>query len=294
MFWQRKQPVVVAVVFDPDRGFLLSYNEKWGGYAFPMRKRRPTDYDDAFTAREALREALGLRLPRAEARPLEYVEYRGTSWRTGRDTLYRYQAFEVDPHEPLPAGGFGCSYGFLNPEPLMTADMVTWSSKAIVKELMENQEVAVAVICRPGAAGREFLMVRSASYRGYFPPAARLKKDEPPIAAAVEAVREDTGYRRRIRPGPAEVVRDVHPSPRFDGRPRGFAFHVLPVVVPSVDLSVTPNELEERLRMTGVLWRWVEEAELADPARNGLSPTISVLREALLRACERAGSYEEP
>jgi hypothetical protein len=293
MLWQRMQAAVVAIVHDPDRGFLLGFNEEWGAYAFPMRKRRPTDPDDGFTAREALRDALGLPLPRAEARPLEYLEHRGHSWRTGRAALYRYQAFEVDPNEQLPAGGFGRRHGFLSPEDLVTADLVTWSTKAIVKELMENQEVALAVVFRRGAAGREFLMVRSATYRGYFFPASRLKTNDPPVWEAVEALRRESGYFAPLRCGTPEVVPDVHSSPRFN-RPRRFAFHVVPVRLPVVDLAASPNPLEENLRRTGVLWRWAEEAELADPARNGLSPTVAAVREAVLRVCQEGHRFQEP
>ncbi|HEX5270658.1 MAG TPA: NUDIX domain-containing protein [Gemmataceae bacterium] len=293
MFWQRTRDVIAAVVYDPDRGFLLAHNEKWGAYAFPMRKRRPTDHDDAFTAREALREALALPLPRAEAKPLEHVVYRGTSWRTGREGVYRYQAFEVDPGEALPAGGFGRRHGFLRTDDLVGADLVTWSTKLIVKELMENQEVALAVLCRPGAEGREFLMVRSPTYRGYFFPASRLTSDDPPLWEAVSALRRDTGYFAPIRGGTAAVVPDIHFSPRFDC-PRRFVFHVVPVTLPAVDLSATANTLEETLRRTGVLWRWVEEAELADPSRNGLSPTVAAVREAALRVCQDGRQSREP
>jgi 8-oxo-dGTP pyrophosphatase MutT (NUDIX family) len=293
MLWRRTQEVIVAVVYDPERGFLLTFNDRWGAYTFPMRKRRPTDHDEAFTAREALREALGVRLPRAEARPLEYVEYRGTSARTGREAIYLYQAFEVDPNESLPPGGFGCRHGFLSPEALVSADQVSWSTKVIVKELMENQEVALAVLCRPGASGHEFLMVRSASYGGYFFPASRLKTKDPPVWEAVEAVRRETRYFAPIRCGTPIAVPDVHFSPRF-GRPRRFVFHVVPVRLPAVDLSTSPNRLEEGLRRAEALWHWVDAAEFADPAAYDLSPTVTAVREAVLRACEQGQPFEEP
>jgi hypothetical protein len=285
MFWQRMQAVIVAVVYEPERGFFVSFNEKWQGYGFPMRKRRPTDYDEAFTAREALREAVGLRLPRAEARPLEYVAYRGASGRTGRETLYLYQAYEVDPNERLPAGGLGSRHGFLSCEDLVTADLVTWSTKVIVKELMENQEVALAVICRRGAGGREFLMVRSARYGGYFFPASRLKTDSRPTWEAVEAVRRETGYFAPMKCGTPRAVEDVHVSPRF-GCPRRYVFHIVPVLLPAVDLSAAPNRLEEGLGRTEALWRWVGEAELADPAGNDLSPTVVAVVDAAVRSCD--------
>jgi hypothetical protein len=283
MFWQRTQPVIVAVVYEPERGFFVSFNRRWGGYALPMRKRRPTDYDEAFTARQALRDAVGLRLPRAEARPLEFVEHRGTSGRTGHAALYRYQAFEVDPNEPLPAGGLGYQHGFLRCEDLLAADLVTWSTKVIVQELVENQEVAAAVIARRGPGGREFLMVRYASYHGYFFPAARFKTASRPGWAGVDAVRRDTGYSGPLTCGAAVTVEDLHLSPRFD-RTRRFLFHLVPVRLPAVHLAASPNALEEALVRTGLLWRWVGEEELDDPGANDLSPTAAVVREAARQA----------
>jgi hypothetical protein len=288
MFRQRRQTVIVAVVYQPERGFFVHFHEKWRGYTFPLRRRHPTDFEEAYAAREALRAAVGRPLHHAEARPLEYLPVVGVSQRTDREVLYQYQAFEVEPNEPLPDGGLGCRHGFLTLDALLQADLVTWTTKALVGELLGNQQVAVAVVCRPGPDGCEFLMIRSASYRGYFPPASRLKTDVSPRAEARQAVERETGYHGRSTPGQPLTVKDVHFSPRFQCD-RQFVFHVVPVVLPALDLSGVPNELEHQLQRTGVLWRWVSEAELADPPGNGLSPTVAAIREALLQAARQAG-----
>jgi hypothetical protein len=288
MFSLRRQPVVVAAVYEPKKGFFLTFNEKWGGYALPMRKRRVADPDEAFTAREALRDAVGLRLPKAGARPLEYLEYVGNSARTGRRVHYSYQAFEVEPNEALPAGGFGCGYGYLDFEALLEADLVTWSTKAVVVELVLDQQVALAVVCREGHTGREFLMVRSASYGGYFFPASRFKTDTRPSWEAVEAVRRETGYAGRMKPGAALTVEDIHFSPRFQ-RHRRFVFHAVPVVLPGRVVAGAPCELDECLARTGALWRWVEEEELADPAAHDLSPTVTAVRDVVRQVAAPSG-----
>jgi hypothetical protein len=97
MFDRRQIDVSVAVVFEPEWGFFLSYNRHWHGYAFPMRKRRFTDPDQASGALAALRDATELPLRGAIVTPLVSVEVQGESQRTGKPTLYRYHAFDVQP-----------------------------------------------------------------------------------------------------------------------------------------------------------------------------------------------------
>jgi hypothetical protein len=274
--------VVVAVFYDPERGFFLHFNEKWQGYALPMTKLQPTDEDAPSAARRALRDAVNHPLRNVLARPLEYLVQEGRSGRTGHDALYHYQVFEVDPNEPLPDDEFGGMCGFLSYERLMTAEMVTGSTKAILRELMENQQVVMAVISRQGPTEYEFLMVRSLSYNGYFFPSARFKTETRSPWETVEAVRRDTGYLGRIKPGKVVVVKDVHFSPRY-GRERQFAFHVVSVSLPGVQLEVSPNAMEEQLERIDTGWQWVPESALADPAANDLSPTVSVLRQAVLQ-----------
>jgi len=87
MFNRRKIDVSVAVLFEPEWGFFLSYNPKWHGYTLPMRKFRPTDANREDCARAALRDATDLPLRGATVSPLVVIEVEGESQRTREPTL---------------------------------------------------------------------------------------------------------------------------------------------------------------------------------------------------------------
>jgi hypothetical protein len=319
MFSRRTLTVAVAVVFEPELGFFLSYNPHWGGYALPMRKRRMTDVDLPHSALEALRDATDLPLRGARVEPLTYLEVKGASQRTGKETVYRYHVFQVDPPVVLSAEvaplGFACQRGFVKPSlisPCATdhpddpmairagtasvlnpatggADLVTWSTRRIIDELTGNQRVAVAVICRRGANGIEYLMNRNANYGGYFPIAARCRTEGKPRYEVREAVKADTGYRPLVDVGTHPVeVEDRHFSPRFQCE-RRFVFSLLPVTFHDLDLGKPDNELEVCLDRSGLLWDWVTDDKLDDPGANGLSPTITTIRDAMRLIAARHG-----
>jgi hypothetical protein len=309
MFSRRTLAVGVAVVFEPDRGFFLSYNRHWHGYAFPMRKFRMTDVDLTQSALEALRDETDLPLRGATIHPLVSLEIEGESQRTRQPTLYRYHAFQADPpvalSDEVAPLGFACQRVFLKPHdialptpvspsaqtaagagkaagmvPTPGADPGTWSTRRIVEALIGNQRVAVAVICRPGVAGPEFLMNRNANYGGYFPIASRCRTDGSPGFEVREAIRADTGYRPWVSVGEPAVVEDRHFSHRFQCE-RHFAYSLFPVTFRGVDLSSAGNELDDCQERSGLLWRWVAADELENPGANDLSPTISTIRDAL-------------
>src|SRR5207302_587080 len=100
-------------------------------------------------------------LPRAEARPLLFLAVGDhASGRTGRAARYRYQTFEIDPNEDLTTlapAGFGCRTGFLTFAQAAEADLLTWSTRSILAQFLGHQQVAVAVVLRPGS---ECLMIR--------------------------------------------------------------------------------------------------------------------------------------
>jgi hypothetical protein len=280
----RKQAVMVALVYDESKGFLISFNSKWRAYAFPMRKPRSVDFKPEGVAIRALAECLGQRTLSAEARPLEYLELEGPSLRTGRETCYFYQVFEVDPGLDLPVGRLGSRTGFLPYEALLESDLVTWSTKELARALMEEQHVALAVITREGASGREYLMLRNANYRGYFFPASRLKTDTTPKKAAVAAIRGDTGYDSpiTIHEESAQTVADEHFSRRFN-RERKYLFHVMKATLGDFDLTKRKNPLEVALSRTGRPWRWFTEKQLEDPQAHDLSPTVTAVLKAVIQ-----------
>jgi|GEM_PF-7043988 len=279
--------VAVGVYFhSSEAGFLLAYNRAWHGYSFPSRKVRKIEAGPDFAAREAFREATGLPLHHMTTQPLFYSEIERESQRTGQVTRYRYHGFEIQPGIDFAAHGIptgpACKLLYLPIERFPAADLVTWTAQHVVAELMENQHVALAAVVRETPAGREYLMIRYPSYRGYFPIASRIRSDVRPRAQAREGFRHDTGYQAATEAGEPVQATDRHHSPRF-GCTRDFIYHTTRLTLPRVNLLEPDNILEQTLERNGVLWRWVPDAELDDPSGNGLSSTIAVIRDVLRR-----------
>lgn len=293
----RTLDIAVAVVYEPSHGFLLSFNARWKGYSFPMRQRRATDADLASGALLALREAVSHPLPRAQATPLVFVETEGTSQGTGEETIYRYHAFDIDPvadlYREAAPHGFGCRNGFLplkaitpvipgtSPElATLPADLVTWSTRRIVEELLGNQEVGVAVIRRQTPGGMEYLMRRYPGYGGYFFIAARRRQEANVKFEVRQAIQTDLGYLSRVTLGDPVLVTEIQPSPRFESE-RRFVFHLFDVSLPGVDLLADDSALTQAIEKSGRMWRWVHESEMDSPLDHGLSPTVEALRQGV-------------
>lgn len=280
----RTVDVAVAVYFaGPEVGFLLAFNPKWKGYAFPSRRIRDTDASPAFAALEAFRDAVGLPQRGATAEPLFYSEVKRESQRTGQLTNYRYHVFQIQPSGgaalDVPTGA-ACRLLYLPVGGFATADLVTWTARHVIGELVENQNVAVAVVVREGRAGREYLMVQPRHYGGAFPVASRIRADVSARFQAREGFRTDTGYQPATVAGEPVVVTDRHHSPRF-GCDRQFVYHLVRLELPGVDLHDPNGPLAEAMRARECLGRWVPDADLDDPAANGLSETIGPIRGAL-------------
>jgi hypothetical protein len=282
-----------------------------------MRKRRMTDDHLGHSAIEALRDTTDLPLRGATVQPLATLEIEGESRRTREPARYRYHVFQVNPPVALSSEivplGFACRCVFLRPQEIVPptpeslgqppdapgkrrslvaapggADLVTWSTRRIVEELISNQQVAEAVICRRGAGGPEFLMHRNANYGGYFLIAGRCRSEAEPRMEVTLAVEDDTGYRRRVEVGAAVVVEERHHSHRFQCE-RRFVHHLFPVQFPAVDLGRAGNDLDYSLDRSGLQWRWVANEQLDDPEAQGLSPTIAVLRNTLRQIAQQSG-----
>jgi hypothetical protein len=208
-----------------------------------------------------------------------YLEVDGESQRTGEPTRYRYHVFQVEP----PGAGKTPS-GVPAPGP----NLVTWSTRRIVEELIGNQQVAVAVICRRGVAGPEFLMNRNTNYGGYFPIASRCRTEGLPSFEVRQAVLADLGYRWQVQVGEPVVVEERHVSSRFQCE-RHFVHSLFPVSLPGVDLAASSKELDHWLDRSGLSWRWVAAADLDAPEANGLSPTIAMIRDALRKVANQSG-----
>ncbi len=291
----RHPTVVVAGVHDDQKRFLVCFNERWRGYAFPMRKPRRGEML-ADVARQAFADHFRRPLPGdAEVKPLEFVGAYGRSLGVEQETYFDYHVFEVKPHLDLPEGSLASWSGFLAYDDLMQAEKVTWSTQQIARALVEFQEVVLAVISRQveskdGGLETEFLMTRKASYQGYFFPVVRLKSNAKPEQVAMDAVEADTGYSGRIETTQHQEVEHEQHSPRYDRR-RRFRFHVCKVELPGVDLPVSRNPLEDALLAVAAevgdaeYWGWFNEEQLKDPKI--MSPTVETVRLAAIATAEK-------
>ena len=282
----REKRVIVAVVQDTQGRFLVHFNPKWGGYAFPMK-----DLDDGgdilgSVAIQAVENDLGCRLANARAEELEYLGRVGRSGTTSDETQYEYWVYAVDPGEPLDL----MATSRWNENPPMFLDYaqltsrtdLTWSSTDIVRAFVENQEAVLAVIPRPGDKETEFLLVWNNNYNGYFFPTQRVKTEVKPEQAAKAIIRSDLDYR-----GPATAVwrgevPDIHFSNRFL-RDRPFRFHVCEVQLPEIDLHQPRNPLEQALVQRGRKFLWLPGSQLGNPSIQ-FSPTMAAVRQTVLGA----------
>jgi 8-oxo-dGTP pyrophosphatase MutT (NUDIX family) len=280
----RAKKVVVAIVQDAQGRFLVHFNPKWSGYAFPMKDLDEGDVVLGSAAIQALADDLGCALPKARAEELEYLGRFGTSGRTGEDTEYEYWLYAVDLGQPLDhqaaAAGKPRAPLFLDFAALTSRTDLTWPTRDIVGEFVENQEAVLAVISRPGEQETEFLLLWNSNYGGWFFPTQRVKTEVKPEQVAVATVRADLDYR-----GPATAVwrgevLDVHYSNRFQ-RDRRFRFHVCEVQLPEVDLHQPRGLLEQALARRGKQFCWLPGSRLSD-GTTPVSPTMPAVRPSVL------------
>ncbi len=287
----RKMQVAAAVVADPAgpaQRFLLAYNPKWKGYAFPMRDFHPDADPPQREAITALEADLGLRLPAARADETDYLGHFGVSGRSGEDTLYEYWAVAVDPGQPLDLAAAQAPDGrpplFEDYAALLKRDDVTWTTKEIARHVVETQEAALAVVVRHGKNGPEYLLVWNGAYGGYFFPAARVRSEFKPAVAARRAVRSDLDYRGEAACAWKAEVHDVHYSSRYQCD-RLYRFHVCATELPGVDLDQPGNALEAALTRAGRRWVWLTREEMAAPPQaRPLSPTLAAVRATVWNA----------
>ena len=231
----RHKTVAVGVLYDDALGFLLFFNQRWGQYAFAMKKPL-ADQDLADVALAAFDEDSPLKFPDASASPAATVGAFGPSGGVGEDTYYDYHVFELDPGQRRGGPATDPNARFFRYPDLIESAEVTWATKEIARALVEGQEACLAVITRISSKGRQFLLVHNPGY-GWFFPAARRKTNDPPEVMAAKAVEWDAGYHGELDAQWCGEVPDVHMSHRYGPRRRKYLFHVCRVRVPRVDLT---------------------------------------------------------
>lgn len=279
----REKQVGVAVVCDDLDRFLLVRNPRWQNqFALPMK-----DVDEEAdvlpsTAIKALESDLGRRLPRATAEQLAYLGRFGRSGASGAETLYEYWAYEVTLGEALgePTGD-AAALRWATYDELSAAPDVTWATKEIAKAFVENQEVALAVVCRLAAVATEYLLVWNGNYGGFFLPSMRIKDELKAGATARMVLRSDFGYRGEVIAQESGIVDHPHYSRRY-GRDRHYHFHVCHVLLPHLDLNQPLNFLERRMQARGMRWRWYSAEQLGTPP-DRVSPTLAAVRATVLQ-----------
>jgi hypothetical protein len=221
----------------------------------------------------------------------------GCSQGAKQDTYYDYHVIEIRPARPLDPAALDPDLRFFTYEQLQAATNVTWSTRVIATSLVEAQEVVVAVICRRGPAGVEFLLVHNRNY-GYFFPSIRRKTHSPLEDMAVQAVRFDTSFSGPVTAKFCREVANAHASTRFGARERRYRFYLCCVAIPKADLTESGNALEKALddwqaakQQAGQqfgergYWGWFTLDELR--RHPGLSPDVADLWPSVAEAAEK-------
>jgi 8-oxo-dGTP pyrophosphatase MutT (NUDIX family) len=289
-----ERAVVSALVFDVSQRLLLVKNEKWQGqFALPTRPVKPGSESLTAAALAAVRADTGLSLPNATARLVGYAGLAGVSGRTGETTLYQQWAVEVDPGERLRLPGDRVR--FEDCQSLQAASDVAWTSKEVAAAVLAEQEVAVAVVTRPGREQTEYLVLWSDQYEGYFFPAGRVTQELGPAVVASAVVRVELGYTGEVVADLKAEVPEFHFRPRW-GRPRAYRFHIVAVDLPGCDPHRPLAPLDRSLRAreadrlppaeggpAGWSWRWLTADQLRNPPEDLThSPTMDAVVPTVL------------
>jgi hypothetical protein len=183
--------------------FVVAFNRRWGGYAFPTRPFSPTPglsvreqrAEACRAARRAFRDDVGPALGESAAHWMDQFEVAGTSGRTRTRALYVYEVCVVDPAGAVPQGPFGGLVGLLSRKEILDSAphepgdqqrCVTWTTWRVLHDLLERQHAAAAVVCRRVGGTREFLMTLNRDLRWFFPARRMAADDDPRRVVALE------------------------------------------------------------------------------------------------------------
>ena len=291
----RNRQVIIAIVQDEPGRFLMVYNARWGGYAFPTIAIPEGGDILGSRAIRAVEEDLGCKLPNASALELDYITYFGTSGSTGEETLYDYWLYDVKPNQLLDLTAAPTWNGnppmYMAYEELLKSANLNSNITTIAREFVEYQEAVLSIVTRAGESESEFLVVQNSNYPGYFFPVQRVKTEVTPDRFAVRTVRADLGYRGPIHTELRGETSDVHYSPRF-GVHRKYRFHICEIMVPKIDLHRPYNELERGLMLRKKQFKWLPGSML-DDSKIGFSETMKAVRPEVLRAIPNKTFHSE-
>jgi len=296
---RRLKSVAVAIVYDESAAkFLLIHNKRWHGYAFPMKQFESSNsLSPAELALAAIDEReLSLDWPNATATPLDRVGECLHSESARQYTYYDYHVIGIDPAQPL-TDEVTPDLRWFSYDELLDAQNVTESTKLIARSLLEDRQVAAAVITRAMDRGREFLVVQNRQHE-YFFPATRLKLNASPADAVVRAMPMDLAFDGDLKVVDQELVETDRQSSRFGRRDTHFQTHLCLIDLPGLDLTSANNQLEQSLHSLQMAilgrpgpteirpyWSWLTADELRD--RPDVSATIQPLISPTVQLAER-------
>lgn len=198
----RIQPVAVAMILNETRDkFLLVNNRRWNEYALPMQKVGEKTPSEAALGAVTDRNFPG-NVEGPTAAPITYLHKTFFSAADRVWKAYEYHVFEIALANPLEAP-LHPDLRWFSYEELREATNVTKSTKWIAEEVVEQRQIAVAIVTRERAGTKELMLIDNPKY-GLFPPASRIKDLSGAGYWARQALRDDVLF-----DGTAEPVRTV-------------------------------------------------------------------------------------
>ncbi len=206
---------------------------------------------------------------------MDRIAVLGVSGRTKEPTRYVYDIVTLVPAGPLPDGVFGAPFGFLSADEIRDSDpdepgpnrrVVTWTTWQVLTKLLDNQQVAVAVVARLVNGQHEYLMTRNRDGQWFFP-AARMGDQVPPDRLVVYEFKIKANYHGKIEVAEESRSVELEQTTRHLG-PRRYTFHLYRTDFSQEDLLLSGNRLEVALDNAGTEFRWLGKGgpDLSDTA----------------------------
>ena len=290
--------VVGAVIEDDRQRVLLTWNDEWQGYSFPLNQIVDGETPRAKDAIAAVNDDLQTDLINARGSNLEFIVCAGVSPTSGRLTNYNVWLFQINlaedhkkfeqaiakladsPHPPI----------WIHYSEIKTRSDVTWSAIEFVKDFVDRENVVLSIVSRAGKHDTEVLLVWNENYQGYFFPAQRIKSASGCELVAESTIKHDLGYAGELASRLFGEVEHRHYSPRYDLR-RDFRYLLCEVRLPKVDLHFPHGVIEHFLNRREHRYKWVPVGDLLQPS---VEATISMPAIATVVANQLKGQIIPP